>query len=87
MAVFRTMITLVLAQNTLIVLSLARFLTMTCDSFFLWMVHNFTGNKESDTWFSIAKLIDFAPKIHHAKEMDLLTFVIGGLNTMIPSFF
>ncbi|KAF8235090.1 hypothetical protein L208DRAFT_1422470 [Tricholoma matsutake] len=36
---------------------------------------------ESDTWFSITTLIDFAPEIHHVKEMVLPTFVIGGLNT------
>ena len=37
-------------------------------------------NKESDTWFGIATLIDFAPEIHHAKEMVLPTFVIRGPN-------
>lgn len=35
-------------------------------------------NNESDTWFGIATLIDFAPKICHVKEMVLPTFVIGG---------
>jgi len=37
-------------------------------------------NKESDMWFGIATLIDFAPEICHAKEMVLLTFMIGGPN-------
>jgi hypothetical protein len=37
-------------------------------------------NKESDTWFGIATLLDFAPEIRHAKEMVLPTFVIGGPN-------
>ena len=37
-------------------------------------------NKESDTWFGIATLIDFAPEIRHAKEMVLPAFVIGGPN-------
>ena len=37
-------------------------------------------NKESDTWFGIATLIDFAPEIRHAKEMVLPLFVIGGPN-------
>jgi hypothetical protein len=37
-------------------------------------------NKESDTWFGIATLIDFAPEICHAKEIVLPTFVIGGPN-------
>ena len=37
-------------------------------------------NKESDTWFGIATLIDFAPEIRHAREMVLPTFVIGGPN-------
>lgn len=37
-------------------------------------------NKESDTWFGIATLIDFAPEICHAKEMVLPTFMIGGPN-------
>lgn len=35
-------------------------------------------NKESDTWFGIVTLIDFAPEIRHAKEMVLPAFVIGG---------
>ena len=37
-------------------------------------------NKESDTWFGIATLIDFPPEICHAREMVLLTFVIRGPN-------
>ena len=37
-------------------------------------------NKESDTWFGVATLIDFAPEIRHAKEMVLPLFVIGGPN-------
>ena len=37
-------------------------------------------NKESDTWFGIATLIDITPEIHHAKEMVLPAFVIGGPN-------
>jgi len=37
-------------------------------------------NKESDTWFGIATIIDYAPEIHYAKEMVLLLFVIGGPN-------
>lgn len=37
-------------------------------------------NKESDTWFGIATLIDFAPEIRHTKDMVLPTFVIGGPN-------
>jgi hypothetical protein len=37
-------------------------------------------NKESDTLFGITTLIDFPPEIHHAKEMVLPTFVIGGPN-------
>ncbi|KAF8219355.1 hypothetical protein L208DRAFT_1551651, partial [Tricholoma matsutake] len=37
-------------------------------------------NKESDTWFSIATLLDFAREICHMKEMVLPTFVIGGPN-------
>jgi len=37
-------------------------------------------NKESDTWFGIATLIDYAPEIRHAKEMVLPMFVIGGPN-------
>jgi len=37
-------------------------------------------NKESNTWFGIATLIDYAPEIRHVKEMVLLLFVIGGPN-------
>ena len=37
-------------------------------------------NKESDTWFGVATVIDFAPEIRHAKEMVLPLFVIGGPN-------
>ena len=37
-------------------------------------------NKESDTWFGIATLIDYAPEIRHGKEMVLPMFVIGGPN-------
>ena len=37
-------------------------------------------NKESGTWFGIATLIDFAPKICHVREMVLPTFVIKGPN-------
>ncbi len=37
-------------------------------------------NKESDTWFGITTLVDFAPEICHTKEMVLPTFVIGGSN-------
>jgi len=37
-------------------------------------------NKESDTWFGIATIIDYAPEIHHAREMVLPLFVIGGPN-------
>ncbi|KAF8240388.1 hypothetical protein L208DRAFT_1539391, partial [Tricholoma matsutake] len=37
-------------------------------------------NKESDTWFSIATLLDFAPEIRHTKEVVLPSFVIGGPN-------
>lgn len=40
----------------------------------------FYRNKELDTWFGIATLIDFAPEIHHTKEMVLPTFVIGSPN-------
>jgi len=35
-------------------------------------------NKESDTWFGVATLINFAPEIRHAREMVLLLFIIGG---------
>lgn len=37
-------------------------------------------NKESDTWFGIATLINFAPEIRHTKEMVLPAFIIGGPN-------
>jgi len=37
-------------------------------------------NKESDTWFGITTIIDYAPEIRHAKEMVLPLFVIGGPN-------
>ena len=37
-------------------------------------------NKDSDTWFGIATLIDFAPEIRHTKDMVLPIFVIGGPN-------
>ena len=37
-------------------------------------------NKESDSWFGIAMLVDLAPEIRHAKNMVLPIFVIGGPN-------
>ena len=37
-------------------------------------------DKESDTWFGIATLLDFAPEIRHTREMVLPLFVIGGPN-------
>jgi hypothetical protein len=37
-------------------------------------------NKESDTWFSIATLVDFTPEICHMKERVLPLFMIGGPN-------
>jgi len=37
-------------------------------------------NKESDTWFGVATLIDLAPEIRHAREMVLPLFIIGGPN-------
>ena len=50
-------------------------------------------NKESDTWFGIATLVDYAPEIRHTKEMVLPLFVIGGPNApknydsfLLPTF-
>jgi hypothetical protein len=37
-------------------------------------------DKESDTWFGIASLIDFPPEVRHSREMVLPLFVIGGPN-------
>jgi len=37
-------------------------------------------NKESDTWFGIATLIDFSPEIQHSREMVFPLFVISGPN-------
>jgi hypothetical protein len=75
------MSTSAVAEITLIMSNLARFLTMTCFLFFLWMIYIFTETKSRIHGLAlIATLINFAPEIRHAKEMVLPTFMIGSPN-------